>query len=113
MANPMLRTVSRLLTAANDNDPAIAQRDNRIRRLRGYGMSLRALSRQFDLGVGKIRYICQVRAPLTDTARSVVHEVLVLGAAGSGSCYRQPVSLPRITVLDGPYVGAAAEGVAA
>lgn len=112
----MTTSVARL--AANNNQPRkrrwkkvdITEEDKRkIRVRRGYGAKVADLARQFGVHVSYVRRICDTAFGVNDTERSVVHMQPVIGAAGSATCYHQPVSLPRIALIDGPYrEGAAA-----
>ncbi|RUM98991.1 hypothetical protein EET67_04945 [Pseudaminobacter arsenicus] len=114
----MTSSVARLHVAVNNNQPRrkrwqkvdLTEEDKRrIRVRRGYGARIVDLARQFGVNVSAIRRVCDTAFGVNDTERSVVHMQPVIGAAGSATCYHQPVSLPRIALIDGPYhEGAAA-----
>ena len=76
----------------------------RVRALRAAGMSLRQIAAHLSRTPGWVS--SQIDRPrrrgrIGDTARSVVRHVPVVGCEGSMSCYFQPVSVPRVSILDG------------
>ncbi|WP_162931686.1 helix-turn-helix domain-containing protein [Mesorhizobium sp. DCY119] len=75
--------------------------------LRGEGLSLRAIAKRLETSVGMVTYHLYQRVRPIATKAITVKHMPVLGSCGSRSCYTQAVSLPRISVLDRPFVEAA------
>lgn len=49
------------------------------------------------------------RRPLPrETANTAIRNITWHGGGGSFMCFDYPIRLPRITLIDGPYTGAAA-----
>jgi hypothetical protein len=82
-------------------DEEIMTNNERIRALRRNGLTLRAIADKLGISIGAVRHRLQSRMPVVETGHSVVKNVLVLGVGGSSSCYLQPVSLPRLSFLEG------------
>ena len=69
-------------------------------------MKFPTLHARASIGLGRsLQRVAERRGynPLLPTTLSVVRESTVLGAEGSGTCYRQQVSLARVALIDGAF----------
>lgn len=91
------------MPAANDNLPT---NQDCIKALRQRGYSLRAIAAELGVSLGKVtRALYKTRRPAANDNNSVVRFVTSLGHGGSGTRQIVPIRLPRVTFIDGPYLG--------
>ena len=75
-----------------------------VRKMRAAQVPLRAIAATLGISVGAVcSEVYEPRSRVTPTAKSVVRHIPVIGWAGSHSCYSVPVSLPRVSILEGAH----------
>lgn len=75
-----------------------------IRHKRATGMSIRQIAAVLGISYGGVChhiYGSHGRKRPRATQSTVIRRVPVLGSFGSHSCYSVPVSLPRVSILEG------------